>query len=136
MTWVAGEFVVKTTGGERRVAGWIKGHFALDFRPYWQRASDRADGTVGWCLTHLVTGYSVFGLLMGLERAQAVAEEVADWANWEHVDPLSVRFLSGKKKELQERHFPAICHTDDLTPPWCDLVFEDRDGALTPVLNQ
>lgn len=77
MSWVAGMMVVQTTAGPRDVVGWVSGVFMLDFRPY----VDVDDGAIGdcwgWCLTHRPTGCAFCGLILDLDGAKRVAEQLA-----------------------------------------------------------
>lgn len=81
--WVAGEFIAKSPGDPvtlARVAGWVKGLFALDFRA----VIDDDDDFIGcgWMLTHIPTGYAVQKLRCSLPDAIAIAERFAACGDW------------------------------------------------------
>ncbi|HWT12281.1 MAG TPA: hypothetical protein VN231_05980 [Allosphingosinicella sp.] len=125
MSWAVGEIRCSTDKGWQVVAGWRRELFGLDFRPVWFPDDVDPDGQMAWLLTHLPTGFGMMGLVMGLAGAQAVADEVAGWADWQHIDPLSARFLKPRVDALRERLDPRVLHPANLVPPWAETVFEE-----------
>lgn len=117
MTWSVGEITIQTSAGPRAVAGWVNGHVGLDFRAVWP-AGDDAPWGVGWLVTHLPSGYSMIGLVMGRESAIAIAEEISTWADWQHVDVKTAKFLYPKMAELRARLGPRWVPNKDMANPW------------------
>lgn len=79
--WRAGElhYVAQNDGKMVRVAAWINGIWALDFRVF---KDDDELFTPGWMLTHIPTTYATLGILESLENAQAIVRQVDDLGDW------------------------------------------------------
>lgn len=100
--WKPSGFIVNTDQGPRTIAGWVKHPFALDFRVWWMDE----DYESGWLLTHIPTGFQIFGVRGSLERAFEVADRVAAVGNWDFTDPEAkaplVKPMQALMKELGE----------------------------------
>lgn len=110
MDWKAGEFAVKVadpvTGDpvDRKVAGWIKSHWALDFRVF-NVGDDWEDWLRGgWTLTHVATGMRAFGFLMPLDEAKDAADFVDTLADWSFTDPAYVSKLRGVAGPVHDKY--------------------------------
>jgi hypothetical protein len=87
--WRPGGFQVSTDQGTAEVAGWLHGHFALDFRLFRDEWGDWSER--GWQLTHVPTGMVAAGILAPLDRACEIADEIAAAADWDFTDPSEAR---------------------------------------------
>lgn len=79
--WRVGElqFVAKNDGNTVRLAAWVNGIWALDFRVF---EDDDKLLTPGWMLTHIPTTYATLGILESLENAQSIVRHVDDLGDW------------------------------------------------------
>lgn len=129
-SWIAGAFMASTNKGEFCVAGWLKGSFALDFRIWWPLDEEAPCGPVGWMLTHIPLGWGVIGLLMSLEEAQNIADEMAGWGDWSVIEPANAGFHRHRFMMLRSRLGPLGVHPKELVPPWARTTFvNDSDGG-------
>lgn len=77
--WSVGEIPLATTRGSQIVAGWLKGHFGIDFRVFLNRDEEWQGG---WAITHMPTGYVMRRIFSELRIAQAFTDVVADMGDW------------------------------------------------------
>lgn len=95
--WRVGEVRSKHPDGKAYVLpGWVRGFFGLDYR--------YGDDEAAWILTHLPTGYAAFAIQEPLRKAQQIAEEVAEWGDWDFLDPTETRRFNGRVPELRKRY--------------------------------
>lgn len=96
--WKAGEFNFSAADGATvRVAGWVKGFWALDFRVWYGAKSLFA----GWALSHIPTGRLAVGILDDLEKAQAIADLVDGLGDWNFTEYERVRDFRDQMLTLQ-----------------------------------
>lgn len=79
--WRVGElqYIAHNNGELVRIAAWINGIWALDFRAF---VDDDNLLSPGWALTHIPTTYVALGILETLENAQAIARQVDELGDW------------------------------------------------------
>lgn len=127
--WTIGEIPTASPAGRHPVAGWVKGSFGLDFRAAWYQQEAHPDGTAGWVITHIPTGFALFGVLMSLPAAQAIVDEIAALCDWTGITLDNSRFMKGRMQPIIERLGPAKIHVNDMIPPWAEVEFFTDDGA-------
>lgn len=100
---------------------WVKGPFALDFRPIcpevWDRLSEDTP-PCAWVLTHIPTGYAIGAMATHAGRAQMLADEVAKLADFSAMTVESSVFLTARMHEFFERHSEFVCNARDTIAPW------------------
>lgn len=77
--WQVGEIPLTTTRGKQIAAGWVRGHFGLDFRVM-LNSEDAWQG--GWAITHIPTGYVMRRIFSSLPVAKAYTDAVAEKGDW------------------------------------------------------
>lgn len=104
MEWKAGEFTSQTFVGfdkpsmPVKIAGWISGLWALDFRAFDDDSNEWVQG--GWAMTHIPTGQKAFNILgLSLRQAQDVVEAIDAMAEWNFTDPSKAKSLSDVAKK-------------------------------------
>lgn len=126
MVWTAGEFIVPASSGPQRVAGWISDLFALDFRPSLDSDEGGVTGAYGWCLTHRPSGFALWGMIVGLREAMAIADELAAIPGFaelrapgagEGPDPA---FMKRRCAPVRERLGLRCINPLAMVPPWAD----------------
>ena len=116
--WNAQGFTVRTDQGEREIAGWVNGVFALDFRVFREDHYDYdIDTFSGWQLTHIPTGFKAFGILTPLDRATKLADELASAADWNFTDPAEAKRLSKVARDFMEAHPNDVVRWDTVNGP-------------------
>lgn len=129
--WTAGAFDalgVAEDGGwtPYRAAGWIKGAFALDFRPMLPHVWDATpNGTPPfvWVLTHLPTQYGMCAMAAPAETAVVLADQIAAMTDWSAVTVGSAPFLNGRMQAFMAQHRRIfVCNGNQTIPPWGDVA--------------
>lgn len=92
--WAVGGFTIRTDRGPHEVAGWVKGAFALDFRPI----HGIEDAICGWHLTHVPTGWAIVVLQIGLARACALVDDLAAAGNFSLMTVKTAKLFTGAVK--------------------------------------
>lgn len=122
--WQAGEFIVPTTDGDQRVAGWLSELFALDFRPSLDSEEGGVTGAYGWCLTHRPSGFAMWGLIMSLSQAMAIADELAQLPGFDALRAPGARegpdpaFMKRRCLPIRQRIGLRCIHPTAMVPPW------------------
>lgn len=117
-TWTAGEIPIAAESGPVGIAGWLSGHFGIDFRPFAPRL---CCGGGGWVLTHLPTGYAILGIAGDFATAALVVADVAEWGDWDFTDRASVRKFRGRLEPLEAKFPERIVPPMDL-PAFGNMV--------------
>lgn len=104
--WQVGPIHTKHPEGRAYVLpAWVKGLFGLDYR--------YNDDGGAWVLTHLPTGYAVFAIREPLPFAQTIADEVAEWGDWNFADPSGAARFKVRLPELRTRYPDSIVHINE-----------------------
>ncbi|WP_294195880.1 hypothetical protein [uncultured Sphingomonas sp.] len=121
--WVPGGFSAITPTGLTTVAGWIKGSFALDFRPFhwdlWSSIPDDAMPAL-WVVTHIPSSYSVMSIADTFDRAKVIVAELDALTDWSVVTFDNSRWFHRRVCEVAERYRGLIYHGSQTITPWIE----------------
>jgi hypothetical protein len=85
-----------------KIGGWVKEPFAMDRRYFHAQAADEAHS--GWVITHLPTGYCLFGVLGGKNLAFDIADELSAACDWYFVDADVAKDRAPAVRAIMKRH--------------------------------
>ena len=126
--WLVGEIPAATSHGRIPVAGWIKGHFGLDFRIWHDEISD--DFTKGWCLTHIPTGRVTMGIFAPLAQAQELADAFAEMTDWSFAESEKAKDLVFLVRGFRNQHADTISLRSPLySPLWPETIYPTGEAA-------
>lgn len=104
--WQVGEIPAITDCGRIAIAGWVRGHFGLDFRIWENAICD--DYQKGWCLTHIPTGRVAMAIFAPLHRAQELADEFSLLGDWSFSENEDAKSLSVVARGFRNTHGSAV----------------------------
>lgn len=124
--WVPGGFTVPDPRGPLVIAGWIKGVFALDFRPFhwslWDTIPDQSMPAL-WVVTHIPTGHGVLAVADSLDMAKAIVAELDALIDWSKVTLDSAKWLERRVFDLGARYpFLIYRSVDSICPTMVRVV--------------
>jgi hypothetical protein len=113
---------------EATVAGWVRGLFALDFRGVPSDDGEPSWSSAGWVITHVPTGYSVFGVQAPLEQVKAVVDHMLTLGDWNFADPEGAAALRPAMVVLKRSLGTRCVAAGYFIGPWSS--FGITDGSI------
>jgi len=128
--WTAGAFEAAGPSGTTTMAGWLRGPFAMDFRPT-NDGNPQVLTPFAWVVTHLPTGWAMFAVQGSAAEARAVVTDVEPWTDWQAMTLEASPFMGKRVREYSEANpgllipgsltiNPGVCWNGDGSRPTFD----------------